>query len=94
MQYLSPGEFGGRTGSRSREGAAQYLLAFPQSLTRQFGAPVTLYFLKVADRYFDRSKQINRKIVFTFGPSVAKPDDFSTQYINSRIVLRRMRTDP
>jgi hypothetical protein len=40
---------------------------------------VTLYFLKVADRYFDRSMQINFKIGFTFGSSVAKPDDFSTQ---------------
>ena len=57
--------------SRSREGAAQHLLAFQQTLTRQFGAPVTLYFLK--------GTQINRKIVFTFGLSVAQPDDFSTQ---------------
>jgi hypothetical protein len=84
----------GRIESRRPEGAAQHLLAFQQTLTRQFGAPATLYFLEVADRYVDASTQIDRKIVFTFGLSVAQPGDFSTQYINSRIALRRMRTDP
>jgi hypothetical protein len=72
--------------SRSREDAAQHLLAFQQTLTREFGAPVTLYFLKVADRYFDRSLQINFKISFTFGSSLTKPDDFSTQRSTPRII--------
>ena len=81
-------------GHEAAEGAAQQLLAFQQTVTRQFGAPVTLYFLKVTDRYVDRSTKVNLEIGFAFGLSVAQPDDFSTQYINSPIVLGRMRTDP
>jgi hypothetical protein len=38
--------------------------------------------------------QINFKISFTFSSSLAKPDDFSTQRSNSRIIRLSMQRDP
>jgi hypothetical protein len=60
-------------------------------LTRKFGAPVTLYFLKVADRYVDRSTKVNLEI--RFGTSIAKPNDFSTQHSTPESSTKRMQSE-
>jgi hypothetical protein len=52
---------------------------------------VTLYFLKVADRYVDRSTKVNLEI--RFGTSIAKPNDFRTQHSTPESSTKRMQSE-
>jgi hypothetical protein len=44
-----------------------------------------LYFLQITDRHVDSRTQVNLEIRFSFGSSIAKPDDFGTQRCTPRI---------